>query len=145
MYAGAIAGMYLCGMYGALMILGIIFGGDFSDRTERFCSYIITLILVAGFGYFWYGKNHVLTRQPVISSCVSVGNKFEMVDSTLRCKNGEEPRYTVIKPACKMEPNEQTPCKICGKIMIHHYDVSCTKTDADLEAARWIDYMNDPL
>lgn len=87
-------------------------------------------------------------RQPFISDCDTIyvdGRiSFHMTDSTLRCKNGEEPRFEVIKNKPKMEPNDSTPCIHCGKLLINHYDVSSTKTDKQLAAEGWVDYMNAP-
>lgn len=145
MYAGAVAGMYLFGIYGGIMLLSIPIGWSDQTWSERLMCCIITGALLLGFGYCWHAKNESLKRYPVISICIPTGDKFEMVDSTLRCKNGLEPRYTVIKEKPIMEPNEQTRCENCGEIMIHHYDVSCVKTDKELEAERRIDYMNAPL
>lgn len=145
MYEGAIAGMYLFGIYGGILFFSFLIGWSDSSWSERLFVGVILFFMGLLFLLCWNSKNEVLKRQPVISSCVSVGNRFEMVDSSLRCKNGEEPRYTVIKSECKIEVNEQTPCIHCGKVMIHHYDVSCTKTDEQLNSEALIDWMNAPL
>ena len=145
MYAGAIAGMYLFGIYGGILFISYLIGWSDSTWSERISCGIIILALGLGFGACLNAKYEALERQPVISSCFMIGGKYLMVDSTLRCKNGEDPRYTVLKAERKIEPNEQTRCENCGQIMIHHYDVSCVKTDEELEAERMIDYMNAPL
>lgn len=145
MYEGAIAGMYLFGIYGGLLLFSYLVGWTDSSCSERVFVGIVILFMGLLFLLCWNSKNEVLKRQPVISSCVSVGNKFEMVDSTLRCKSGEDPRYTVMKEERKMVPNEPTPCENCGKTMIHHCDVSCVKTDKQLKSEALIDWMNAPI
>lgn len=145
MYEAAIAGMYLFGIYGGILFFSFLIGWSDSSWKERL--YVGTVILFLGFFFLlcWNSKNEVLKRKPVISSCVKVGNEFEMVDSTLRCKSGEEPRYTVMKEERKMVQNEPTNCENCGKTMIHHCDVSCVKTDKQLRSEALVDWMNAPL
>lgn len=145
MYVGAVAGIYLFGIYGCVMLLSLIIGWSDSSWSERLYGGVIVCFLGLGLSLCLNSKNEVLKRQPIISSCASVGDRFMLVDSTLRCKNGEAPRYTVIKKEAKMMPNEQTPCENCGKTMIHHYDISCTKTDEQLNYESLIDWMNAPL
>lgn len=145
MYEGAIAGTYLFGIYGTVLTLAMLIGWSDSSWKERIGFGFVALVFGVFFVIFWNSKNEVLKRKPVISSCVKVGNRFMLVDSTLRCKSGEAPRYTVMKRERKMVPNEQTPCKHCGKTMIHHCDVSCVKTDEQLYSEALIDWMNAPL
>ncbi len=145
MYEGAIAGMCLSGIYLGLILVSFLVGWSDTSWKERTGFCVIILFWGIVFASCWNSKNEVLKRQPVISSCVSVGNRFVMVDSTLRCKSGEEPRYTVMKEERKMVPNEQVPCENCGKTMIHHCDVSCVKTDKQLKSEALIDWMNAPI
>ena len=78
----------------------------------------------------------------MISSYATVDDGFQMVDSTLRCKNGLDPRFMVIKSELKMSPNDT--CEHCGKTLIYHFDVSCVKTDEELDAEAIVQYMNAP-
>lgn len=149
MYEGAIAGLYLFGIYGSILLFAIIIGWSDGEWPERLGSCVLLAFLIIGFLLCWHAKIEVFKRKPVISSCLVIFDegrtKYQMVDSTLRCKTGEPPRYTVVKTERKMEPNEQTPCLHCGKTLIHHCDSSCRKTEKELEAERMIDYMNSPL
>ena len=145
MIEATLAGMYLFGIYGTVLTLAMLIGWSDSSWKERIGSGFVVLILFVFFAFFWNSKNEMLKRKPVISSCVKVGNRFLLVDSTLRCKSGEEPRYTVMKKERKMSPNEQTTCNHCGKTMIHHCDVSCVKTDKQRKSEMLIDMMNAPL
>ena len=145
MYTDTICGLFFCGFFGILMLIGLLIQWSDSSWSDKF--FYSTIILFLGISFCWFlGKmNLVLTRKPVISSCVIMRGKYLMVDSTLRCKNGEDPRYTVIKAERNMEPNEQTCCEHCTKIMVEHYDISCNKTDAELEAESIVDWMNAPI
>lgn len=150
MYEGAIAGMYLFGIYGSVMFFALIIGwSEFEEWSDRLIVCIITVFLIIGFVFCWKAKREALNRKPVISSCFVICDegriKYQMVDSTLRCKTGEPSRYTVVKTERKMDPNEQAPCLYCGKTLIHHCDSSCRKTEQELESERMIDYMNSPL
>lgn len=145
MYTASICGMILFGIYGGLMLLGLPLGWSDQTWSERLSYCFVTVALLSGFGYCWYAKNEALNRIPVVSSCTLIGGKYEMIDSTLRCKNGLEPRYTVVKTVPKIDINEQTPCVLCGKIMLFHFDVSSVKTDEELETQGRIEYMNAPL
>lgn len=145
MYGGAIAGLYLIGIYGGLLLVFYILGWSNASWEERFHTFLVLLFLGFGFGVFWYAKDEALKREPVISSCVMIGNQYQMVDSTLRCETGEEPRYTVLKKKKEMKPNEQTKCINCGQIMVEHCDQSCMKTKEEIHAENMIDYLNAPL
>lgn len=143
MYAGAIAGMYLFAIYGGALIISIILGWRDANRSEAWPSLLVVLFLGFGFGYYWYGKNQAQKREPIISKCDYKNGYFEMTDSTLRCERAKEPRFTVLKSKMTMDKNDT--CVYCGKIVKEHVDSSCVKTDEELEAERWIDYLNDPL
>ena len=147
MIEAAYAGMFVFGIYGTALILSMLIGCGWSDSSwkERIGSGFVVLFFFVFFVFFWMSKNEVLKRHPVISSCVKVVKKFFLVDSTLRCKSGEEPRYTVMKEERKMIENEQSACENCGKTMIHHFDISCVKTDKELKSEALIDWMNAPL
>ena len=145
MYSASIAGMILFGVYGGLMLLGLPLGWSEQTWTERLSYCFVTVALLSGFGYCWYAKNEALNRIPVVSSCTLIGDRYEMIGSTLRCKNGLEPRYIVVKKVPKIDTNEQTPCLLYGKIMLFHFDVSSVKTDEELETEGRIEYMNAPL
>ena len=145
MYFSALAGMYLCGIYGAMFLIVLVICWSDNSWSERSFLAVIVLFFGLGFGACENEKNKVLNRIPTISSCVSVGDgRFAMVDSTLRCKCGLEPRYTVVKSEAKLVPNEQSPCVNCGKTMVYHYDITCTETDEEREFQTWVDYMNAP-
>lgn len=145
MYTASIAGMILFGVYGGLMLLGLPLGWSDQTWSERLSYCFVTMALLSGFGYCWYAKNEALNRIPVVSSCTLIGDRYEMVDSTLRCKNGLEPRFTVVKKEPKIEINEQIPCKNCRQLMLFHYDVASVKTDKEVEAQERIQYLNAPL
>lgn len=145
MYTASILGLILFAIYGGLMLLGLPLGWSDQTWSERLSYCFITLVLLSGFGYCWYTKNEALNRSPVISSCNSIGDRYEMVDSTLRCKNGLESRFTVVKKEPKIEINEQSPCKNCGHLMLFHFDIASVKTDKEAEAQERIEYMNAPL
>lgn len=147
MYTAAILGMILFGIYGGLMLLGLPFGWSNQTWSERLSYCFITGGLLVGFGYCCHCKTEALNRRPVISKCVSLGNgnRYELVDSTLRCKNGLEPRFCVVKREPIIEINEQVPCKNCGQLMLFHFDVASVKTDKEVEAQERIEYMNAPL
>ena len=149
MYEGAVAGMYLFGIYGSILLFAIIIGWSDGEWSDRLGSCVVLAVLIIGFLLCWHAKIEVFKREPVISSCFVIYDggrtKYQMVDSTLRCKTGESPRYTVVKTERRMEPNEQTPCLHCGKTLIHHRDSSCRETEQELEVERMIDYMNSPL
>lgn len=145
MYTASIAGMILFAIYGGLMLLGLPLGWSDQTWSERLSYCFVTVVLLLGFGYCWYTKNEALNRNPVISSCILIGDRFEMVDSTLRCKNGLEPRFTLVKMEPKIEINEQIPCKNCGLLMLFHYDVASVKTDKEVETQERIQYLNAPL
>lgn len=146
MYSDAIWELFFCGFFAILMLICLLIQWSDSSWSDKFFYSTIILFLGIGFCLSLGKMNRVLTRVPVISSCIPIGdNHYEIVDSTLRCKRGLEPRYKVIKSKCKIESNEQTPCENCGKIMIEHYDISYQKTDADIENESIVDWMNAPL
>jgi len=145
MYSSAIAGMILFGAFGGPLIIAYILGQSEGSWDERFCTFFPILFVGIGFVMCWYAKEEALKREPVISSCVMIGNKYQMVDSTLRCCTGEEPRYTILKTKKEMKPNEQTKCENCGKIMVEHCDESCTKTKEEIHAETMIEILNGPI
>lgn len=148
MYNAAIAEMLFFGMWVGLLMLSLITRWSDTGWSDRFGTCVILLFVILLFCLSRQTKNEILKRQPVISVCDTIyvegRTSFHMTDSTLRCERGEEPRFEVIKNEPKMEPNDSTACIHCGKLLIHHYDVSSTKTDEQLETEGWIDYMNAP-
>jgi len=145
MYSAAIAGMILFGTYFGIMLIGLPIGWAEQTWSERIYYFIILTFLGLFIGVYYNAKCKVLKREPVISSCILLEGGYQLVDSTLRCESGKDPRYTVVKAERIIEPNEQTPCLNCGKILIEHYDISSVKTDEELEVEAWIEYLNAPL
>ncbi len=144
MYEGAVAGMYFFGIYGGVILIALILGWSDTDWSESWLPTLLAIIYVGvGFGVCLNAKNEVLKREPVMSSVITRNGIYEMTDSTLRCKRGKAPRYTVLKNKKIMDKNDT--CVHCGNIFIHHVDSSCVKTDEELEAESMIDYMNYPL
>ena len=140
-----IAGICLFGTFGVIMLACLVFGWKDHTWRERFAVSLITIFLGLGSGLCWIAKARLLKRVPVISSYVAMDDGcFQICDSTVRCKSGLEPRFTVVKPELKMRPNDQTRCINCGRIFINHLNQSCVKTDDELDAEAWVQYMNAP-
>lgn len=149
MYDGCVAATAFCAIY-----FSVFFGGLIIRWLDRFewpgwlYSGVMTIFL-AGVIFCVNEREKVLKRQPVISSCSVISNKgrieYLMADSTLRCKSGEHPRYSVVKSDHKMQPNEQTPCIHCAKPMVNHVDSSCRRTEQEIESRLIIQDMLRPL
>lgn len=122
MYSDLVFGLFFCGFLGILMFLAVLIQWSDSSWSDKFLYCTITLCFGIGFCLTLGKMNRVLTREPVVSSCISFdGVLYEMVDSTLCCKRGLATRYRVIKFESKIQPNEHTPCENCKEIMIEHF------------------------
>lgn len=122
MFSDLVFGLFFCGFFGILMSLAVLIQWSDSSWSDKFLYCTISLFLGVGFCLTLGKMNRVLTREPVVSSCISFdGVLYEMVDSTLCCKRGLAIRYRVIKFEPKLQPNDHSACENCGAILVEHY------------------------